>query len=80
MCPETTPEESNDRFSGVAHPREMEITTHSQMMSTNVQQLTFENDSREHNSILDEDQTVPNPLVGCAPSEIDLDGDGVTAD
>ena len=29
---------------------------------------------------LDEEQTILNPIVGCAPSEIDIDGDGVTAD
>ena len=41
---------------------------------------TIEDNSGEYDSILDEDKTILNPLVGCAPSEIDLDGDGVTAD
>ena len=41
---------------------------------------TIEDNSGEYDSILDEDKTILNPLVGCTPSEIDLDGDGVTAD
>ena len=82
MCPETTPEERSMVDSSGCGPSERDGDYDSftddvdQCPTTPLLKTTLVNTTL----FLDEDKTILNPLVGCAPSEIDLDGDGVTAD
>ena len=82
MCPETSPEERSMIDSNGCGPSERDgdydtfTDDIDQCPSTPLLKTTLVNTT----VYLDSAKTVINPLVGCAPSEVDLDGDGVTAD
>ena len=82
LCTETPAEELTMVDSNGCSPSERDSDYDSftddidQCLSTPLLQTTLVNTT----IYLDVEETQLNPVVGCAPSEIDLDGDGVTAD